>query len=453
MFCRNIEQALYDLGESRKQRRLNLQRMDDYGFQEIQQGRQKLLLDGVDDADKFCSFDFTRNPCFLRIFLKIVDEEVVQTVMKSISPEDLILENKPGRDIVLFPGMIYEVLAFTIRIIGLQNRPLWNRKNSRPLREAVEEASTHFQEKFPNWAPLGVKKVLRLIACAFISKEMYAMLSTKFQNIVTNVGEYVSGDEKLFHFTGNSGDIRLVPSKPDRVGLWFYEMCMPLRNGKSYLLYMKLHSTDKAYGETIPVMTIVQDWANIVKSKGKPNTLLVFDSYYLDGAGRKHLHDENVKYVGAITKERFGALFDKVKDKIQRPGDWYGLHNPQSKESVVYCWDQDINIGKKLVISNAMKLTDSLRSSMIVPIIDLYKITFKACDVYNKNLHDRTWPHRHGGRKRSGDFGLIHNFALSCILQNVFNSYCEICDIDMSTLDFETFCIELSDSIYESSRL
>ena len=38
-------------------------------------------------------------------------------------------------------------------------------------------------------------------------------------SFVLKLGKYVSGDEKLLNFTGNAGNIRLVLSKPDRVGL------------------------------------------------------------------------------------------------------------------------------------------------------------------------------------------------------------------------------------------
>lgn len=58
----------------------------------------------------------------------------------------------------------------------------------------------------------------------FISREEETLLSDNFQSIVQHVGEYVCGDEKLFRFTGNSGYIRMCPNKPDRIGLWTYEL-------------------------------------------------------------------------------------------------------------------------------------------------------------------------------------------------------------------------------------
>ena len=46
-----------------------------------------------------------------------------------------------------------------------------------------------------------------------------------------------------------------------------------------------------------------------------------------------------------------------------------------------------------------------------------------------------------------GDLGHQHNFALSCILQNVFNAYLDVCDIDVKTYEFKTFALRLADEI------
>ena len=50
-----------------------------------------------------------------------------------------------------------------------------------------------------------------------------------------------------------------------------------------------------------------------------------------------------------------------------------------------------------------------------------------------------------------GDLGHQHNFALSCILQNVFNAYLDVCDIDVKTYEFESFALRLADEIMEFS--
>ena len=114
--------------------------------------------------------------------------------------------------------------------------------------------------------------------------------------MVLKLGERVAGDEKLFHFTGNSIDIRLVPSKPGHIGLWFYELCCPLKTGKSYLLSAKLHENS----EKTTVASVVENWARVVKSIGHSDTLLTFDSYYMS-QGSKQVLDQ----LQVFSAERF----------------------------------------------------------------------------------------------------------------------------------------------------
>lgn len=449
LFYRGINQNVQDLNSRRRTKKVRLQRIDDGNFEELVKGHDNLHFEGKDHLHHFPIFNLLGNPCLLRIFLRFVTPDLVKIILQNLDPSNLAMDKSRGLYLKPTTDMYYETLAISIRIQGLQNRPIWNKENKRPLRDAVIEARDHFKETFPRVEPLAINKALKLMACALIKKEYFEELSNNFQSLVRSLGEYVAGDEKLLHFTGNSGDIRLVLSKPDRVGLWFYELAMPLSNGRSYMLYIRLHSANKAVGESIPCSEVVKSWANVVQRLGDPNTLIVFDSYYLDATGRRYLVENNVKFVAAVTKERFANIFDKLKDKVERPGDWAGIHNPITRESAVYYWDKDENISKKLVISNALTKTTSRNCNENIPIYDIYQVTFKSCDIFNKSLHDRTWPHRHGGHSRCGDSGLQHNFALSCILQNVFNCYLDYHKIDPKTRNFVDMCIELSDAIYQ----
>jgi len=74
------------------------------------------------------------------------------------------------------------------------------------------------------------------------------LISKNFQSLVSRVGEFAAGDEKLLHFTGNSKNIRMILTKPDRVGHWFCELCIKLVNGLSFLLYFRAHLSDPAVG-------------------------------------------------------------------------------------------------------------------------------------------------------------------------------------------------------------
>ena len=102
-------------------------------------------------------------------------------------------------------------------------------------------------------------------------------------SIIRRFGEFVAGDEKLLYFTGNSGDIRMVRSKSDRVGLWFYELCALLPNGLPIIVYFRLQKSDPRREGTIKTKDILEDLDDVIQNKVgevNPNTKLVCDSYY-----------------------------------------------------------------------------------------------------------------------------------------------------------------------------
>ena len=68
-----------------------------------------------------------------------------------------------------------------------------------------------------------------------------------------------------------------------------------------------------------------------------------------------------------------------------------------------------------------------------------------VCDKFNKNFCNRTWSHITGGRNYKGEEGNIHNYALSNILQNIFNVYHDINGEDHLQTSFEYFCCNLAD--------
>ena len=106
-----------------------------------------------------------------------------------------------------------------------------------PLRTFVGTVLT----RFPGIA--GTDIILKFITILqFSSKGLEALISNHFQSIVQSLGQGVASDEKLFHFTGDSVDVRLVISKPDKIGLWFYELVGALTCGAHYLLYLKMHT-------------------------------------------------------------------------------------------------------------------------------------------------------------------------------------------------------------------
>ena len=52
-----------------------------------------------------------------------------------------------------------------------------------------------------------------------------------------------------------------------------------------------------------------------------------------------------------------------------------------------------------------------------------YGMFFNACDKANRQIKNRIWPHKHGGRGRLGERGKYSLFAFGMVLQNTFNAF------------------------------
>jgi hypothetical protein len=131
------------------------------------------------------------------------------------------------------------------------------------------------------------------------------------------IGSICAGDEKLFHHTGGTKDIRFVPSKPARIGLWFYELAIPLSSGAQYLLYTKL----------LPVATIVRYWCYIIISYPDNQTMLLFDRYYMYNSSKVILEQSGVIYLASFNPFRFKAVEEDLEPKVTKEGEWAGLYN------------------------------------------------------------------------------------------------------------------------------
>ena len=70
-------------------------------------------------------------------------------------------------------------------------------------------------------------------------------VSENMKNIFKTFGDMISGDEKLFFYTGMSGYVRKVITKPGSIGLWMYQACVPLKCSKPCLVYTRMHDSNK----------------------------------------------------------------------------------------------------------------------------------------------------------------------------------------------------------------
>ena len=275
-----------------------------------------------------------------------------------------------------------------------------------------------------------------------ISHEFYENLSICFQGLLRNLGSSVSGDKKHFHITGNSCYIKFVPSKPSRIGLWMYQLVAQLSNGLPILIHMRMQAVETALGERAPMHQVVRDWRSVIESFSH-RCILVFDSYYFSADSVNVLEEplasdrpSRVKFIGAVTPTKF-PLCEAFQGRVTIPGQWYGLYHRDTGHLLVHYYDVDASFGRKYVLTSAYTQYSRPHDKTVVPVYDDYRVLFDKCDKYNRRLYHCTWPHKSGGRNVLGDRGSQHNFAMSCMLQNVFNSWFQINNIDSQSVDLE----------------
>ena len=140
--------------------------------------------------------------------MEIMTTNLINDIISKFEDEDLVMcYSKPW---MLSPTLsqILTLLAITIRIQGLRPVPPKNTKNMRPKRKAVEEAIEHFRCRYPLSSIPGIEIIEKLLSIPLVTSARCEILSQNFQNLVFHFGESYAGDEKLFHFTGKTHDIR-----------------------------------------------------------------------------------------------------------------------------------------------------------------------------------------------------------------------------------------------------
>ena len=113
----------------------------------------------------------------------------------------------------------------------------------------------------------------KLLAYLLIDFMYFENLSENFQSIVRSLRESVAGDEKLFHFTGNTVYLIQVPSKPAKIGFWIYQLVATLDYGLPFMVYMRMMAVQPSLGEPAPVHNAEKDWKGVIDKFHMPCVL------------------------------------------------------------------------------------------------------------------------------------------------------------------------------------
>ena len=74
-------------------------------------------------------------------------------------------------------------------------------------------------------------------------------------------------------------------------------------------------------------------------------------------------------------------------------------------------------------LSKAYRREYTKGTTVDMPVCGNYGKMFDPCDKFNKQVHGRIWPHRHGGKGRLGERGKFRLFAFGTVLLNTLNAF------------------------------
>ena len=210
-------------------------------------------------------------------------------------------------------------------------------------------------------------------------------------------------------------------------------------------------------GATVTVESIVRRWKDAIVFIGKdgvpegtspnPFTLLCFDSYYMSKGSRDCLEREGIKvpFLASCKPDNFKVERQFLsREAADEPGDEQSIYNDNTGKLFTHHYDTQKGVGKKYNLSSG--LIRSTNANKIkkykdfIPGYSHYKVLFEPCDKFNRNLHDRHWPYKRGGRNVKGASGSQHDFLLACILQNTFNCHDAINEKNGCLPSFEYMC-------------
>lgn len=272
---------------ARNERLARMAKSTDQGWEAVDTEAHRFALPSLTEEQFFAKVDKSKTTPLLDIILSFLTPGILTDTWNSFPPD--YWKYGSGSHTGTFGGenahlqLLYTYFAVYIFICAEQNTPKENRKVRDPLRKAITKAVEHFRDRLPYHRIPSHSLLIRFWARFFFPSFIWPSICQTFQNLLVQPGRCFANDEKLLHFTGDRAFIRVVPSKPDRVGLWLFELVVILNNGDPFLVYTRLNKADADAGLSIPVNEVVRNWAKVVKffveTKKCAAPVLVFDSY------------------------------------------------------------------------------------------------------------------------------------------------------------------------------
>ena len=286
----------------------------------------------------------------LDIFIQFITPELVQCVLKDLPQDSWAF--KADRHIPMKTANVFQYLALYIRILGLQDPPTRTHRTGRPLRDHIDQAIEHFRTRHQRQKVVLNSAYTEFFFTHFnFTSKYYEALSSNYQSILRTIGRFVSGNEKVFAFTGRHCFVLKVPGKGStgEMGLWIYQLVCVLSNGKSFMIHCGLKDAIKSRGQIHPVVDAVANWIDIVERfrPSLPNpeaeTITCIDShYYSKNTTELCTTNPHFKFIIATTENKLD-LCEFLKQRVHRQGNWSAMYNADKNQILTHYYNNNNN--------------------------------------------------------------------------------------------------------------
>ena len=116
-------------------------------------------------------------------------------------------------------------------------------------------------------------------------------------------------------------------------------------------------------------------------------------------------------------------------------------------------WSHENNVGRKFVYMNCFDLVAGSQGADDKQIYDHYNGGYNKCDAFNKQMHGKTWPWRHGGGSRMGMEPNAFDYTFTSILLNSTNAYSNLPENQQSDKTWKNIINVLADGLVKRFRM
>lgn len=447
-----VGQSMSEILAEKKKKRLctdkKVKKQVEEGWQVLDLKTHTLEIASTPDrSQSFLKLNFSRfHNSYSDVFLSFFPVYFMMELQQRLSSKPMVYSTKKNMTITL--RKVVDYYAARIYIQGNCTPPGPKAKVKNPLRSAFQEATGFLTKYTIVGHDLPGVSFLEAMSSKFVMEPGDEReLSRAIQASIVQFGETCSGDEKLVHLTTHGCPyLRMVNSKPDKIGTWEGQMAGQTELGAVIVYDLRSVTSTKSQGEKTPVSSLVKERLDVLKDHR--DTILVQDSYYVDTTGRDLLNKAEQLHISALNSKWHKELLALVKGQLNDAGDLVLAYNEKTGESLCYFWDKIL--GKKFVLSNAFKLMKKKHQAGDNPLYDHYAVGYDKCDEWNQLLHGRRFPFRRSG---SGHCLNSHHdqFYFDMVLLNSWQAWADANPQTSSdgkeilnTTSFSTFCKMLS---------